>query len=48
MEFDLKAIRTEGYDTVTPVIITNSDDYAEIIPAQEKTVKAQDAIIETA
>ena len=48
LEFDLKAIRTEGYDTVTPVIITNSDDYAEIIPAQEKTVKAQDAIIETA
>lgn len=48
LEFDLKAIRTEGYDTVTPVIITNSDDYAEIIPAQEKTVKAQDTIIETA
>lgn len=48
LEFDLKAIRTEGYDTVTPAIITNSDDYAEIIPAQEKTVKAQDTIIETA
>ncbi len=27
MKFDIKAIKKEGYDVVTPVIITNSGDY---------------------
>lgn len=30
IEFDIEAIVGEGYDTTTPVIITNSDDYDEI------------------
>lgn len=28
--FDKAAIEEKGYKTVTPVIVTNSDDYAEI------------------
>lgn len=47
LEFDLKAIRAEGFDTVTPVIVTNSDDYAEILPAEGKNVKVQDTVIRT-
>lgn len=27
MKFDLKALKKEGFDVVTPVIITNSADY---------------------
>lgn len=27
MKFDMKAIKKEGYDLVTPVVITNSDEY---------------------
>ena len=28
LEFDITAIEKEGYKTITPVIVTNSDDYA--------------------
>ncbi|RPK03077.1 PTS system, beta-glucoside-specific IIB component [Priestia endophytica] len=27
LEFDIEAIKKEGYDTITPVIVTNSDNY---------------------
>ena len=30
LEFDIAAIEKEGYKTITPVIVTNSDDYAEV------------------
>lgn len=29
LEFDITAIEKEGYKTITPVIVTNSDDYAD-------------------
>ena len=29
LEFDIAAIEKEGYKTITPVIVTNSDDYAD-------------------
>ncbi|WP_017687769.1 beta-glucoside-specific PTS transporter subunit IIABC [Paenibacillus sp. PAMC 26794] len=31
IEFDLEAIQAAGYDTTTPVIVTNSSDYLEIL-----------------
>lgn len=48
LEFDLKAISDAGFDTTTPVIVTNSDDYTSIIPYVGKQVKAQETVIETA
>jgi len=30
MEFDIPAIQAEGFPTITPVIVTNSDDYSAI------------------
>lgn len=48
LEFDLETIRAEGYDMVTPVIITNADDFAEILPVEGKNVRAQDTVICTA
>ena len=30
LEFDIAAIEKGGYKTITPVIVTNSDDYAEV------------------
>ena len=32
IEFDLEQIKNAGYDVITPVIITNSDEFAEIVP----------------
>ncbi|WP_342048832.1 beta-glucoside-specific PTS transporter subunit IIABC [Bacillus sp. OTU530] len=37
IEFDIKNIQKAGYDTTTPVVITNSSDYLEILPQNEKT-----------
>ncbi|MCD8089898.1 MAG: beta-glucoside-specific PTS transporter subunit IIABC [Clostridiales bacterium] len=31
IEFDLEAIKKE-YDTITPVLVTNADDFSEIVP----------------
>lgn len=31
IEFDLTAIQAAGYDTTTPVIVTNSSDYLEVL-----------------
>lgn len=35
IEFDLDAIAKEGFDTITPVIVSNADDFANV--AAEKT-----------
>lgn len=40
MEFDIPAIQAEGYKTVTPVIITNVDDYADVLAHTGGSVNA--------
>lgn len=40
IEADLEAIRKAGYDTTTPVIITNTEDFAEVETAGVGLVKA--------
>jgi PTS system beta-glucosides-specific IIC component len=45
LEFDMNVIKEAGYSTVTPVIVTNSDDFADIIPANPGSIThGQDAI----
>lgn len=38
LEFDIDFIKEAGYSVETPVVITNSDAYADIIPTDAKTV----------
>ena len=45
VEFDMDAIKKEGYELVTPVIITNTIDYLEIVPKEIKLVNAGEDII---
>jgi len=33
LEFDMQGISDAGYDLTTPVLVTNSDDYLDVIPA---------------
>ncbi|MGV0086029.1 PTS beta-glucoside transporter subunit IIABC [Rahnella aceris] len=33
LEFDVQGITDAGYDLTTPVLVTNSDDYLDVIPA---------------
>jgi PTS system beta-glucosides-specific IIC component len=47
LEFDIDKIKKAGYSTVSPVIITNSADYTDIIPTDAKTVNVGDRIITT-
>lgn len=39
LEFDMEAIREAGYDLTTPVIISNSDAYTDVIAVEEKEVQ---------
>ena len=45
MEFDADAIRAEGYDTVTPVVVCNPYAFSDIIFAPEGEVKAGEPLI---
>ncbi|MCP3795932.1 beta-glucoside-specific PTS transporter subunit IIABC [Paenibacillus sp. CH40] len=41
LEFDVEQIRAEGYPTITPVIITNSSEYTEVLPIAQGEVTEQ-------
>lgn len=41
IEFDQGAIRAAGFDTTTPVIISNSDDYVDILTSGQSPVQEQ-------
>jgi len=45
LEFDLKEIQKEGYDVVTPVIISNVRDYISIKQVKEGSVNKDDVIL---
>lgn len=46
LEFDLDAIQKEGYDIVTPLIISNTDDYSEIVSLANGQVKVTTPVLE--
>ena len=43
--FDLDAIRAEGYDPITPVVICNTDAYSSVQAHTGMTVGAQDTLL---
>ncbi len=43
--FDMDAIRKEGYSLETPVVITNTDDYQDVLPEQAEKVRATDNLL---
>ena len=45
-DVDLDGIRSEGYRTVTPVIVTNSDAFEHISMEEKQKVTCQDVILE--
>ena len=48
IEFDKDAIAAAGYDTVTPVVICNSDDFGTFETVTGKTVAEGDVVIKLA
>ncbi|MEJ9301660.1 glucose PTS transporter subunit IIA, partial [Niallia circulans] len=45
LEFDMEKIREEGYNLITPVIITNSADFKQIDTIKERTVSEKQVVI---
>ena len=45
LEFDIAQITGAGYSVLTPVIISNTADYADVVPTDAKKVAALDALI---
>ena len=45
LEFDRKVIGEAGYSLVTPVLVTNSDDFAEVAPSGAKEVQVGDLLL---
>ena len=46
VEVDLDAIKEAGYDNITPVIITNTTEYKEIIPVNYGIKTAKEKMLE--
>ncbi len=45
LEFDIDAIKKEGYEVVTPIVITNSDEFTEITTEAAGQVKNGDELL---
>lgn len=46
LEFDLEGIKSEGYDIVTPIIVTNSGDYSEVVSLSKGKVQKMEPVLE--
>ncbi|WP_066188883.1 beta-glucoside-specific PTS transporter subunit IIABC [Gracilibacillus timonensis] len=47
LKFDLEAIKADGYDVTTPIIITNSNDYTDVIETDKGSVTKDDVLLST-
>jgi PTS system beta-glucosides-specific IIC component len=45
LEFDIKAIKAEGYSVITPVVITNSDNYLDVIETDKKNINYKEDLL---
>lgn len=46
LEFDIEAIKAKGFNVITPILITNKNDYMDIFPISENAmVKVGEALI---
>ena len=45
IDFDINAIKNAGYSTLTPVIVTNSKNYSEVLPAPATVVKVGEELL---
>lgn len=45
VSFDINQIKEEGYSIETPVVITNTDNYLDIIETKNKSVEAGEELL---
>jgi len=46
LEIDMEAIKAAGYDTITPIVVCNVEDYKDVIRTTGKQVEPGDTIME--
>lgn len=46
IDFDLELVKEKGYDSITPIIITNSPNYTDILPTNSEKVENGDYLID--
>jgi PTS system beta-glucosides-specific IIC component len=46
LEFDIEKIKAAGHPTATPIVITNSDDFADVLPIGEGEAQVGDKLIQ--
>lgn len=46
LEFDVEQIAAAGFETITPVIVTNSTDYEDVYTLQKGDVQVQDELLQ--
>ncbi|MDQ0178331.1 beta-glucoside-specific PTS transporter subunit IIABC [Bacillus chungangensis] len=45
VEFDLDAIKKAGFDTTTPIVVTNSIDYEDVLTTDKKEINSRDRLL---
>lgn len=45
LEFDIEGIRSEGYNIVTPIIVTNSDNYMDVVVSDKDRINVNENIL---
>lgn len=45
VDFDVEKVKEEGYDVITPVIISNTFEYGDVLGVTDQEVKAGDSVI---
>lgn len=45
VEFDIEGIKKEGYDVITPVLVTNTHDYKDVLSLIDRDVKEKEELI---
>ncbi len=45
LEFDIEAIKNAGFDVTTPVIITNTNDYIDVIETDQNTTTPDEVLL---
>ncbi|MCY1029473.1 PTS sugar transporter subunit IIA, partial [Mammaliicoccus sciuri] len=45
IEFDKSSLEEQGYNTITPIIVTNSAEFSEVIPSTKSKIDKDDIIL---
>lgn len=47
LQFDLDTIKAAGLPVITPIIVTNTDDFEDVLTTQEYNLNAGDYLLTT-